>query len=219
MRHLLRSASIVVTVLATASLAMATAAPAAVVAPARGVETAVKSAQGPPKITGKACRSADGVTVVVDFRILRDGKGKKMNRIKIGCAEGDQESGFSALLDAGFDVDPDSPFVCSIDNRPINPPRCPPPDGYWAYSHGQRGGDWAVSGTGAGGWVPPPGSLEGWCWAPYDKPGWKFRRLDPSDLFPPGSGNDRHATDHSGPAAQALQVPNTSSVWLTSVKP
>ena len=170
LRHLLRSAAIALSV----ALAVSVGAAAAPVdaAPAK-----------PPKIIGKACQSERGVTVVVDFRTLRNPKGKKLNLIKIGCARGDQESGFTALLDAGFDVDPDSPFVCTIDDRPIDPPRCPPLDGFWSYSHGERGGDWELSGTGAGGWDPPPGSLEGWSWSPYDRD-WDVPRVTPRDLFP-----------------------------------
>ena len=136
-----------------------------------------------PKIVGEACGSDDGVTVVVDFRNLRNGKDKKMNLIRIGCAEGDQDSGFTALLDAGFDVDPDSAFVCKIDNRPLDRPTCPAPDGFWSYSHGERGGDWTPSGVGAGDWDPPAGSLEGWSWSPYDKD-WGLPRVTPDDLFP-----------------------------------
>ena len=143
------------------------------------------AAAKPPKIKGDACTSEDGVTVVVDFRNLRNGTDKKMNLIRIGCAEGDQDSGFAALLGAGFDVDPDSPFVCKIDNRPLDRPTCPAPDGFWAYSHGERGGDWTVSGVGAGDWDPPAGSLEGWSWCPYEKD-WGLPRVTPDDLFPPG---------------------------------
>jgi hypothetical protein len=159
-------------------------APAASAGPSVTSSTQAGEARRPPKIIGDACTSRRGVTVVVDFRTLRNLSGAPMNLIKIGCARGAQESGFTALLGAGFEVDPDSPFVCTIDDRPISPPRCPPPDGYWAYSHGDRGGDWVVSGSGAGDWTPPPGSLEGWSWAPYDKPGWIFPRIDPRDLFP-----------------------------------
>ena len=151
-----------------------------VASPSAGELSAVKS----PQIKGEACASEDGVTVVVDFRNLRNGKAKKMNLIRIGCAEGDQESGFTALLGAGFDVDPGSPFVCKIDNRPLDRPTCPAPDGFWAYSHGERGGDWAPSGVGAGDWDPPAGSLEGWSWSPYDKD-WGLPRVTPDDLFPP----------------------------------
>lgn len=181
--HLLRSTSVALSIAVVASSGTASAAPA--VSDSSGSRAVVGFAQKDPKIVGEGCESDDGVTVVVDFRTLRNPKGKRMNRVKIGCAEGAQESGFTALLDAGFDVDPDNPFVCEIDNRPINPPTCPPPDGFWAYSHGERGGEWEFSGTGAGDWEPPAGSLEGWSWSPYDKEGWDFPRVTPRDLFPP----------------------------------
>lgn len=185
MRQHLRSVPIAASIALVASLALATPAPAAVSGPAEWPESPAGVSPNGPKITGRACESSRGVTVVVDFRTLRNPSGRKMNRIKIGCAEGAQESGFAALLDAGFDVDPDNPFVCTIDNRPIDPPTCPLPNGYWAYSHGERGGDWVYSGTGAGDWTPPPGSLEGWSWTPYDKERWKFPRVTPDELFPP----------------------------------
>jgi hypothetical protein len=185
MRHHLRSTLIALSIAMAASLAAATPAPATIPAP---IDVASPSGitLKDPRITGKACPSEGGVTVVVDFRTLRNPNGKKMNRVKIGCARGAQQSGFTALLGAGFDVDPDSSFVCKIDNRPLDSPSCPAPDGYWAYSHGERGGDWTFSGVGAGDWQPPPGSLEGWSWSPYDKQGWDLPRVNPSDLFPPG---------------------------------
>ena len=183
MRFNLRTISMLVPITALVSLGLATAAPAAVSEPA-GQPPAAEIVAKPPKITGKACKGETGVTVVVDFRTLRNLSGKKMNLVKIGCARGAQESGFTALLDAGFDVNPESPFVCKIDNRPLDSPSCPAPDGFWSYSHGERGGEWELSGTGAGGWQPPPGSLEGWSWSPYDQD-WAFPRVTPSDLFPP----------------------------------
>jgi hypothetical protein len=139
----------------------------------------------PPKIRGEACATEDGVTVVVDFRNLLDRKGKKLNLVKIGCAEGDPSDGFQALLGAGFDVDPDSPFVCEIDHKPLDG-SCAA-YGFWSYNHGERGGDWEFSSTGAGGWDPPAGSLEGWSWWPYDKSDkpWGEPRVKPHDLFPP----------------------------------
>ncbi len=184
MRRTRRLAAAALTLGLAAGAAAVSGAPAAVAEPPVASASQTGAAQKPPKIIGKACTSKRGVTVVVDFRTLRNRSGHPMNVIKIGCAKGAPESGLSALLGAGFDVDPDNPFVCMIDNRPINPPRCPPPDGYWAYSHGKRGGNWMVAGTGAGDWTPPRGSLEGWSWAPYDKPNWIFPRVTPRDLFP-----------------------------------
>ena len=185
MRHQVRSISILRLIVATLSLGVATAAQAAVVGPPQEAASQAGARPKPPTITGEACTRENGVTVVLDFRNLRSGTGKKMNRIKIGCAQGTQESGFAALLDAGFDVDPDSPFVCTLDNRPIDPPTCPAPDGFWSYSHGERGGGWVLAGSGAGGWQPPAGSLEGWSWAPYDREGWQVPRVTPRELFPP----------------------------------
>lgn len=194
MHFRLRSTAVMFALAAMASMALTSAAPAAVpstAAPAAVSSTATSShsigvSLQAPKIVGEACRSQDGVTVVVDFRDLANVKGKKMNLVRIGCAEGAQASGLTALLSAGFDVDPSQPFVCTIDNRPLNPATCPPPDGFWSYSHGERGKKWQPSGVGAGDWVPPAGSLEGWSWAPYDKlERWVTPRETPKDLFPP----------------------------------
>jgi len=137
-----------------------------------------------PKVVGEACKGSTGITVVVDFRKLHNEAGKVMNRVKIGCAKGAQADGFEALLDAGFDVDPTVEFVCEIDERPLPEDSICASNGYWAYSHGERGGDWTYSGVGPADWVPPAGSLEGWSWAPYDKVGWDLPRVTPSDLFP-----------------------------------
>jgi hypothetical protein len=149
-------------------------------APAGASQTALQ----PPKIRGSACKTQDGVTVVVDFRDLSNRKGKKLNLVKIGCAEGDLADGFEALLAAGFVVDPDGAFVCSIDHKPLDG-SCAV-GGFWSYNHGERGGEWEFSSTGAGGWDPPVGSLEGWSWWPYDKSDkWGEQRVKPRDLFPP----------------------------------
>jgi hypothetical protein len=186
--------AVLATVALAASLGAAPAAVAAASVEAPAVTNTFVRAAGTgkvmlkdPKVRGKACKGAKGVTVVVDFRNLRNARGKKMNVVKIGCARGAQESGFTALLGAGFDVDPTQAFVCMIDHRPIDPPTCPPPDGFWSYSHGKRGGQWESSGVGAGGWQPPKGSLEGWSWAPYDRMDWGLPRVTPADLFPPAA--------------------------------
>lgn len=137
-----------------------------------------------PKVVGHECRGATGVTVVVDFRKLHNEAGKVMNKVKISCAKGAQDSGLTALLKAGFEVDPTEPFICEIDERPLPEDSVCASNGYWSYSHGERGGDWSYSGVGPGDWVPPAGSLEGWSWAPYDKEGWDLPRVTPDELFP-----------------------------------
>lgn len=193
MRISFRSAALVSTLATSTILSLAAVIPAASAAvPGSTVSTAASLAAHPalkpPRISGTACTSQDGVTVVVDFRNLANAAGKKMNLIRIGCAEGAQQSGFTALLGAGFDVDPNRPFVCTIDDRPIDLPGCPPPDGYWSYSHGLRGHHWKSSSVGAGDWTPPAGSLEGWSWSPYAKTSpWNFPRVSPKKLFPPNA--------------------------------
>ena len=186
MQHRLRSFAAALALAASATMAFATAAPAAEPSTAAKANHSAGVTLKPPKVIGDACTSGDGVTVVVDFRDLKNANGKKMNVVRVGCAEGAQASGLTALVAAGFDVDPAQPFVCTIDNRPIDNPTCPPPDGFWSYSHGVRGHKkWQLSGVGAGDWVPPAGSLEGWSWAPYDKyEQWGTPRVSPKDLFP-----------------------------------
>lgn len=154
--------------------ASATVAPA----PAGAVAPTLK----PPKVVGKQCGGAAGVTVVVDFRNLHNEDGKIMNKVKIGCAKGPQSDGFTALLGAGFEVDPDSDFVCEIDDRPLPEDSECASAGYWSYWHAERDGRWEFSGVGPADWVPPAGSLEGWSWSPYDKE-WGSPRVKPRDLF------------------------------------
>lgn len=148
------------------------------------VKATVKPALPAPRVQGAACTSDDGVTVVVDFRNLPNQQGKRMNLVRIGCAEQPVGDGFDALLGAGFAVDPTVPFVCTIDARPL--------DGdcvshaYWAYAHGTRGHRWHYATSGAGDWNPPAGSLEGWSWSPYghEPSSWSYPRVSPRELFP-----------------------------------
>lgn len=160
--------------------------PATRSAPSTAAAPAGTAALPPPVVKGAACHDKTGVTVVVDFRDLVDKDGQTMNLIRIGCAEGAQQSGLTALLGAGFKVDPDQTFVCTINDRPLHNKSCPPPDGFWSYSHGLRGDRWTLSSVGAGDWTPPPGSLEGWSWSPYghQPASWDFPRVSPKDLFP-----------------------------------
>lgn len=158
---------------------------AATTAAAPGVAAssgAVASGLRPPRVVGAKCGGPTGVTVVVDFRNLHNRAGKIMNTVKIGCARGQQDDGLSALLAAGFQVDPDSEFVCEIDNRPLPEDSVCASAGYWSYWHAERDSRWVFSSVGPADWVPPPGSLEGWSWSPYDK-GWGSPRVKPRDLF------------------------------------
>lgn len=115
--------------------------------------------------TAGACPTKSGVTVIVDFQSLPGG-------VVTNCAPGKQASGYKALQNAGFTVAPVSQdssmgrFVCRINGQPTPQQfACltyPPMNAYWSYWHASRGGKWQYSSTGADGFVPPEGSVEGW---------------------------------------------------------
>jgi MYXO-CTERM domain-containing protein len=112
------------------------------------------------------CQNGGGVTVVVDFASLGGG-------VQVGCAQGSPASGKAALDGAGFshdDVVGQPGLICRIDARP-NPCNGAPTSAYWSYWHAQPGGAWSYSTLGAGGYVPPRGSVEGWAFGAGARPG------------------------------------------------
>lgn len=132
-----------------------------------------------------AARAAgcSGVTIVVDFSALGGG-------VDTGCAAGDPSNGFAALQAAGFGYAfvPRQPgFICQINSAP-NPCNGAPPDAYWSYWHGQPGGSWSYSGSGAGSHDPTPGSVEGWAFGAGGAPS----MAPPSNTEPqqPAPGGD-----------------------------
>lgn len=172
--------------LVAASLVVAPAAQAAAAAPidapSRAPSPTVDAPLPDPKIKGTACTTKKGVTVVVDFRDLHDAKGKRLNLVKIGCARGPQESGITAIQDAGFKLQHSGGLVCRLDQKPLPEQTDCASEGYWSYWHATRRSSWEYSNVGAGGWAPPAGSLEGWAWNWYDEAE-ADPRVDPSDLF------------------------------------
>ena len=132
-----------------------------------------------PKVKGQACTGGRDVTVVVDFRDLENGRGRRLNLVKIGCANGRPDSGLDAIAAAGFDLLHRDGFVCRLDGKPLPAQTDCASAGYWSCWHAERDGAWDFSGDGAGAWAPPPGSLEGWAWNWYDDPA-AAPRLDPS---------------------------------------
>ncbi|GHH47332.1 hypothetical protein GCM10017774_51410 [Lentzea cavernae] len=99
----------------------------------------------------------EGVKVVVDFAALGGG-------VQTGCAAGDPTTGLTALTGAGFTYSfvPRQPgFVCRINLLP-NPCTTPTTSAYWSYWHATPGGSWTYSSSGAGGYNPAPGTVEGW---------------------------------------------------------
>lgn len=112
-------------------------------------------------VTGVACGPGEGVTVVVDFSSLGGG-------VRIGCAPGEQATGFSALTAAGFarDSGPVAGSVCTIDGLPAEGyPYCWSTGGYWSYWKKARGGAWGFASVGGGAGPVPVDAVEGWSWA------------------------------------------------------
>lgn len=143
MRHPFRSAALAAGLVAVLAAPIAGVLPAAASDSSSATPAALPNLKS-PRIEGQACKDDTGITVVVDFRDLTNAQGKRMNLVEIGCAEQPVGNGFDALLGAGFQVDPNQPFVCQIDDRPMNSADCSDV-GYWAYAHGLRGHRWHYS--------------------------------------------------------------------------
>ncbi|WP_374536649.1 hypothetical protein [Micromonospora aurantiaca (nom. illeg.)] len=123
--------------------------------------TAVEPA--PRAAHAAACAGTSGVTVVVDFAALGGG-------VQVACAPGDPATGLAALQAAGFTVAGTArwglAFVCRINGKPTAATEpcvnTPPATAYWSYWHASSGGSWSYSTSGATGYNPAPGSVEGW---------------------------------------------------------
>ena len=136
---------------------------------------------------------------MVDFAALTGG-------VQDRCAPGDPSSGVAALRGAGFEptraAQQPGYFLCRIDGKPATDPcqRASPEDAYWSYWHGQPGGTWRYSGSGAADYDPAPGSIEGWAFG-AGKP--------PSIAPPPRAAASRSArsSPQSTPAAEPSAAP------------
>lgn len=138
------------------------------------------------------CEPSAGVTVIVDFQGLRTAPGDEP--VHVGCAPGEQASGFAALQSAGFAPQGTErwgpAFVCRLLGLPspvadpcINTPRA---NAYWSYWKSRPGGQWAYSAFGSTDSQNPvaAGSVEGWSFStatPSPPP-----RLAPLDASGPG---------------------------------
>lgn len=138
------------------------------------------------------CAPNTGVTVIVDFQTLRTAPGDEP--VYVGCAPGEQASGFAALQSAGFAPQGTErwgpAFVCRLLGLPspgaepcVN---TPPANAYWSYWKSRPGGQWAYSAFGStDSQNPVPlGSVEGWSFStvtPSPPP-----RLAPLDASGPG---------------------------------
>ncbi len=132
-----------------------------------------------PKVVGASCPGATGVTVIVDLTAFD-------NTIKMACAPGAQESGWTALENAGFAVGSvpgyEGQAICQIDGKPQKGyPTCWN-DGFWGYFHSSESapGEWEFSNWGAANRVPPEGSFEGWRY----EPDWMNHWADPPRHLP-----------------------------------
>jgi hypothetical protein len=128
------------------------------------------------------CEPDTGVTVIVDDHHLGEGK------IYVGCALGAQANGLEALEHAGFDIEGTKQyglgFICRIGGEPtVAEQGCdetPGAGAYWTYWHGKPGGRWGFSGSGAEGYKPSLGSVEGWGFN-ADAEGEPQPRIEPMD--------------------------------------
>lgn len=168
----------ILTLLASATLlagtAVATAAPARAIDPAKGYDGICTGADAPT-----------GVTVVIDFQEL-DGNGgvpaPTITRCSPNASPGTARTGIQALEDAGIAVTGTAQwglgFVCRLEGRPSatetiprtsNPTykeACvvtPPGEAYWSYWHADgTGTTWTYSSYGALNRDVIPGGFEGW---------------------------------------------------------
>lgn len=95
-----------------------------------------------PVVSGEPCALGEGVTVVVDFT---DEPGDA--DIVVGCAPGEQATGFDAVTAAGFPHEVDhSGFLCQVQGVPSSGTPCDP-QGFWS-SWDLSEGTWAFASTG-----------------------------------------------------------------------
>ena len=146
-----------------------------------------------PVAEAAACSGSSGVTVVVDYGAL--------GGIQVGCAAGDPSSGLGALNAAGFSTTgtrKDGPgYVCRINGVPASDPCVvtPPTTAYWSYWHAPRDGAWTYGSTGAAGYDPAPGSVEGWAFGSGARPG----IAAPAAPAPPPAPTTEAAPKPTGP--------------------
>lgn len=114
---------------------------------------------GGPVIDGDPCALGEGVTVVVDFT---DEAGDA--DIVVGCAPGEQTTGFAALTAAGFDHESDaSGFLCQVDGVPASGSPCDP-QGFWSSWNQSLDGTWGFASTGFADGPVPVDTIVGLSW-------------------------------------------------------
>lgn len=147
------------------------------VAAGLGAEPAPRPAAAIDQSKGHAgfCRTATGVTVVIDFQQLG---GETYVRCFPSAARG---TGLDALKGAGFQIEGvrrwGEAFICRIENRPSAVEQIavegdggyvehcldtPPATGYWSYWHAGNNCPWSYSQWGVKNRDVVPGGFEGW---------------------------------------------------------
>lgn len=143
--------------------------------------TPAHAADPGPTVTGDPCAPGVGVTVVIDYQQLGGG-------LEVGCAPGEQASGFTALSNAGFTINesggPVAGTVCQVEGKPaFGYPGCWF-DGFWGYWKSDGAEAWQWSDVGASSGPLAIDRVEGWSWTspiPEDYAGAPMR-LDVEDL-------------------------------------
>lgn len=144
--------------------------------------------------------TCDGVTVVVDFTDIG-------GELEVGCAEGAQESGRAALLDAGFTATDSQPgLLCAINSMP-DP--CPETfEGvYWAYWHSTPSSEWESYMVGADSSTPATGSIEGWRYNDGSTPP-GVEPADAASQLPAPAPESTEPSEDAGPSSDEAVTSN-----------
>lgn len=161
-----------------------------------------------PHAAASAAAACGGVTVVVDFG--------NQGGVSTGCAAGDPSSGLGALSGAGFGytfASRQAGFVCRISGKPDSTVdacvNTSPTTAYWSYWHARPGGSWVYSSSGANGYNPAPGSVEGWSYGAGTAPG----------IAPPAAPAPPPAPPPRPPAEQPPPAPAPGKPATTTARP
>ncbi len=161
-------------------------------------------------VTGEACEVGEGVTVVVDFTDRPGG-------VVVGCAPGEQPSGFAALAAAGFTTgfEGGPNMLCTVNGQPTEGyPYCWTTGGFWSYWKKTRGGTWGFSPVGGSAGPVAVDAVEGWSWAPGFKsnaPGGDETSAPPSTTTTTTEAPTTTTTSTSTTSAPAQSTSTTPS--------
>ena len=172
---------------------------AAVLAVAAGLllPASPAAAEDDPEIVGAACEEGEGVTIVADFTTLA-------SEIHVGCAEGEQETGFAALENAEntdfthTESEGIPGFVCQINGQPTEgDPYCSE-EGFWSYWYVNDDGEWDFMEVGAGDGPLEVDGIYGFAWDGDFATETEPPRIDADELTEPApaAGVERLAGEH-----------------------